>query len=63
MEAVMRQSKVFIENGEVKTIFSDEINRTGYMSVEECAGLLHEMVDKTRNLLKQNANKNSRQSA
>ena len=28
-------SKVFVENGEVKTILSEEIQRTGYMSVEE----------------------------
>ena len=28
-------SKVFVENGEVKTIFNEEIQRTGYMSVEE----------------------------
>jgi hypothetical protein len=59
----MTESGVFIENGEVRTIFSDEIERTGYMSVEECAGLLHEMVDKTRDLLKQNADKNCKKSA
>jgi len=59
----MKESRVFIENGEVKTVFSDEIARTGYMSVEECAGLLHEMVDRTRELLKQDANKSSKQSA
>ena len=28
-------SKVFVENGEVKTILNEEIQRTGYMSVEE----------------------------
>ena len=28
-------SKVFVENGEVKTILSEEIQRTGYMTVEE----------------------------
>ena len=59
----MKESRVFIENGEVKTIFNDEIEQTGYMSVEECARLLHEMVDKTRDLLKQNANQSSKQSA
>ena len=28
-------SKVFVENGEVKTVLSEEIQRSGYMSVEE----------------------------
>ena len=28
-------SKVFVENGEVKTILSDAIHESGYMSVEE----------------------------
>ena len=28
-------SKVFVENGKVKTILNEEIQRTGYMSVEE----------------------------
>ena len=59
----MKESMVFIENGEVRTIFNEEIEQTGYMSVEECARLLHEMVDKTRDLLKQNANQSSKQSA
>ena len=32
-------SKVFVENGEVKTILSEEIERSGYMSVEEAKQL------------------------
>ena len=32
-------SKVFAENGEVKTILSEEIQRTGYMSVEDAKEL------------------------
>jgi len=28
-------TKVFIENGEVKTILNEEIQKTGYMSLEE----------------------------
>ena len=39
-------SKVFVENGEVKTIFNEEIQRTGYMSVEEARNILHAFVDK-----------------
>ena len=32
-------SKVFIENGEVKTILSETIQQSGYMSVEEAKQL------------------------
>ena len=32
-------SKVFIENGEVKTILSEGIQQSGYMSVEEAKQL------------------------
>ena len=49
----VHESKVVIENGEVKTIFSEEIQRTGWMTIEESRRLCHEMVDKTRELLKQ----------
>lgn len=28
-------SKVFVEDGEVKTVLSEEIRRTGWMSVED----------------------------
>jgi hypothetical protein len=51
MEAVMTESKVVIENGKVKTIFSEEINRTGYMTVEECGRLLHESIMRTEEIL------------
>ena len=37
-------SKVFVENGEVKTILSEEIQRTGYMSVEESKQLTLEAI-------------------
>ena len=39
-------SKVFVENGEVKTILSEEIQRTGYMSVEEARKIGHEIIRK-----------------
>lgn len=32
-------SKVFVENGEVKTILSEEIQRTGWMTVEDAIAL------------------------
>ena len=49
----VHESKVIIENGEVKTIFSEEIQRTGWMSVDEFVRLGDEWIDKTRELLKQ----------
>ena len=35
----IKGSKVFIENGEVKTILSEAIQQSGYMSVEEAKQL------------------------
>ena len=37
-------SRVYVQNGEVKTVLSDEIQRTGYMSVEECYQLIHSAI-------------------
>lgn len=34
-EVVINGSRVFVENGDVKTILSNEINRRGWMSVGE----------------------------
>jgi hypothetical protein len=53
MKKKINESRTIIENGEVKTILSEEIERTGRMSVEEFRRLGHEMIDKTRELLKQ----------
>ena len=39
-------SKVFIENGEVKTILSEAIQNSGYMSVEEAREIGHEIISK-----------------
>lgn len=39
-------SKVFVENGEVKTILSEEIQQSGYMSVEDLRGILHAEINK-----------------
>ena len=55
LEDIMTESKVVIENGKVKTIYSDEIERSGYMTIEECGRLLFDMVDKTEILLRRNA--------
>ena len=39
LEDIITESKVVIENGEVRTIYSDEIERTGYMTIEEARRL------------------------
>lgn len=39
-------SRVYVENGEVKTVLSEEIQKTGYMSVEECMALIQEEIKK-----------------
>ena len=39
-------SKVFVENGEVKTVLSEEIQQNGYMSVEDAKQLTLEKIKK-----------------
>ena len=39
-EVNINSTRIFVDNGEVKTVFSQEIQRTGYMSVEECYQLI-----------------------
>lgn len=39
-------SKVFVENGEVKTILSEEIQRTGWMTVEEAKAITLAIIKK-----------------
>ena len=39
-------SKVFVENGKVKTILSEAIQKSGYMSVEEAKKLTLEKIRK-----------------
>ena len=39
-------SKVFIEKGEVKIILNEEIQRSGYMGVDEAFDLIEEEVRK-----------------
>ena len=38
-------AKFFIENGGVKTILNEDIQKTGYMSVEEMGNILHAYVN------------------
>lgn len=39
-------SKVFIENGEVRTILNEQIQQNGYMPLEEARNILHAIIDK-----------------
>jgi len=53
------ESKVIVENGEIKTIFSEEIeNNGGWMSVEEFGRLLRDSINKTIEMRKNNATLN-----
>ncbi len=45
------KSRVVIENGEIKTILSEDVLRDGYMSVEEACRLTHEEIDKICDML------------
>ena len=38
--ADIKGSKVFVENGEVQTVLNEEIQRTGWMTVEEMYQLI-----------------------
>lgn len=33
-------SKIYVENGEIKTILNEHIQQTGYMSVDDCFDLI-----------------------
>lgn len=39
-------SKVFVENGKVKVVLNEEIEMTGWMSIEEARKIGHEMIKK-----------------
>jgi hypothetical protein len=54
MKTKVNESSVEIRDGEVVTIFSDEIEQTGYMSIEECSRLCHESLRLTNILIEQN---------
>ena len=51
-ENVINGSKVFIDNGEVKTILNEDIQNTGYMSVEEMGNILHAYVNNLEKIYK-----------
>ena len=39
-------SKVFVENGEVKTVLSEDILQSDYMSVEDARKIAHAIISK-----------------
>ncbi len=55
-EIIIDGSRVYVENGEVKTIFSDEIQRNGFMTIEEADALLDATIDLIYDM-KENADK------
>ena len=59
MKNKIDESRVIIENGEVKTILSEEIQRTRWMSVEESENICLQNIAKIREIMKQqNASQN-----
>ena len=51
-ETVINGSKVFIENGEVKTVLNEAIQKTGYMSVRELSQLLDAHINNLEKMYK-----------
>ena len=49
-------SKVFVENGQVKTVLSEAIQQNGYMTIEELRELLHASVNKQEEMIRNGKN-------
>ena len=45
-ETVINGSRVFVENGEVKTILSESIQKSGYLSAEGARKIILAIIDK-----------------
>lgn len=45
-ETVINGSRVFVEDGEVKTILSESIQKSGYMSAEEARKIILATIEK-----------------
>lgn len=45
-------NKIYIEDGQVKTVFNDEIITSGYLDLEEARQLLHSSIDVHQRLYK-----------
>jgi hypothetical protein len=44
------ENKVVVENGEVKTVLSEDVDKNEFMDLEEARKLLHEMIRKEYSL-------------
>lgn len=49
-ETVINGNRVYVENGEVKTQLSEEIQKSGYMTVEEAENITLAIIEKEYNL-------------
>lgn len=56
-ETVINGSRVFVENGEVKTILSESIQKSGYMSVEEAREMILAAIEKIYSMKRKNRRK------
>lgn len=45
-ETLINGSRIYVVNGEVKIVLSEEIQEAGYMSVEEARRITHEVIKK-----------------
>lgn len=56
-ETVINGSRVFVEDGEVKTILSESIQKSGYMSAEEARKLILAAIEKIYAMKRKNRRK------
>ena len=56
-ETVINGSRVFVEDGEVKTILSESIQKSGYMSVEEAREITLAAIEKIYAMNRKNRRK------
>lgn len=45
-ETIINGSRVFIENGKVKTVLNEDIQKSGYMSLDDSKNIVIDMVKK-----------------
>lgn len=45
-ETIINGHRIYVENGEVKTQLSEEVQKSGFMTVEEARAFLHQYVNK-----------------
>ena len=55
-ETIVNGSKVYIDNGEIITVLNEDIQNSGYMSVEELSQLLDAHINNLEKMYKGNEN-------